>query len=190
MKQNKVPPFSFEIKKILDGRPQFVAVEAVKFFKEGFQKSGFTNTSFVPWKKRVGPLGGKRILIGYGNTMNLMQSIRTLEKTKNTVRTGSDLEYAQIHNDGGTITVTAKMKRFWWAKYREFAGKITKTKTGKTSGNARNRTLNTKAEYCKNMALMKVGSKIKIPQRQFIGESKTLMTQFETWFTNEIEKIK
>jgi hypothetical protein len=29
------------------------------------------------------------------------------------------------------------------------------------------------------MALMKVGSKIKIPQRQFMGESATLMNELE-----------
>ena len=56
--------------------------------------------------------------------------------------------YAAIHNYGGTITVTEKMKKFFWAKYKQ-----------------------TKQERYKHLALMKTGTKIKMPQRQFIGNS-------------------
>ena len=166
-----------------------VAVEAKKFFKESFVKEGFTDRSFEAWKKRVSPLGGKKILIGAGNTMNLMQSIRTLEQTKRRVRTGTELASAQIHNEGGTITVTEKMKKFWWAKYYEFAGKLKTRKDGTTSRAKGNLLVNAKAEYCRNMALMKVGSKIRIPKRRFIGESATLMAQLDAWLRGEIEKM-
>ena len=39
------------------------------------------------------------------------------------------------------------------------------------------------------MALMKVGSKIRIPKRRFIGESATLMAQLDAWLRGEIEKM-
>ena len=167
-----------------------VAVESTKFFKDSFVKGGFTDESFRPWMKRAGPLGGKKILIGggSGNTMNLMQSIKPLEESEKRVRSGTTLAYSGVHNNGGVITVTKKMKKFWWAKYYEFVSQLTKTKAGKTSNTVKNRTLSTKALYCRNMALMRVGAKIIIPQRQYLGESKTLLKQFEAWWKNEIEK--
>lgn len=188
--KNKPPQFSMQAIKVLKQRPRIVAIEAQKFFKDCFRKGGFTDTSFQPWQGRKSPLGGKKILIGKDNTMNLMQSIRTLEENQTQVRTGSDLVYSEIHNEGGYITVTEKMKKFWWAKYYEFTGKTTRTQTGRVSHSARNVRLNAMAEYCKKMALMPVGSKIKTPKRQYIGESKTLMRQFDEWFAGEIDKIK
>ena len=167
-----------------------VAVESAKFFKECFVKGGFTDTAFQGWRARVSPLGGKKILIGKDNTMNLMQSIRTLEESEQRVRTGTDLIYAEIHNDGGLITVTDKMKRFWWAKYYEFAGNIKRTKDGKMSQSAGNKLINDKANYCKAMALMKPGSKIVIPKRQFIGRSKTLIKELEQNIIDDINKME
>ena len=65
----------------------------------------------------------------------------------NGVRFFSSLPYTTVHNEGGKITVTQKMKRFFWAQY-----------------------LKTKDDVCKRMALMKVGKVIIIPQRKFIGD--------------------
>ena len=65
----------------------------------------------------------------------------------NGVRFSSSLPYATLHNEGGKITVTAKMKRFFWAKYKE---------TGE--------------ESWRRMALMKVGKVITMPERRFIGD--------------------
>ena len=67
------------------------------------------------------------------------------------------LVYAPIHNDGGEITVTKKMKGYFWGRYYE-AG-------GHNKGN-----MSKEAEFWRNMAVKKVGSTIKIPQRQFMGE--------------------
>lgn len=185
---NKIPQFSLIAKKMQQEQSRMVAVEAKKFFKESFVKGGFTDRSFIPWKSRISPLGGKKILIGKGNSENLMQSIRTLERTRTRVRTGTDLVYGGIHNEGGTITVTPAMKKYWWAQYYEFAGSVKKRKNGKTSQAKGNLLTNAKAEYCRNMALMKVGSKIRIPKRQYIGESKSLMDLLDAWLREEIHK--
>lgn len=77
--------------------------------------------------------------------------------------------YAGIQNEGGKITVTAKMKRYFWARYYETTGAVTKTKSGGTSASRQNVRLSQEAIWWKNMALMKVGSKITIPPRRFIG---------------------
>jgi phage gpG-like protein len=181
--QNKPPNFAAIALKIKKGRPRIVAIEAAKFFKDCFVKGGFTNESFDGWTESKGPLRGKKTLIGYRNTMNLMQSIRTLEETDSRVRVGSDLDYSEIHNDGGFVTVTKKMKAFWWAKYYEFAGTSRKTAAAKAR-------LNAKAEFCRGMALMKVGKKIKIPKRQYIGESKTLFKTLDEWFQSIVDQIE
>lgn len=188
--RNKPPNFSLHAKRIVKERPRMVAVESTKFFKDSFQKGGFTDDAFLPWQKRKSTLGGKKILIGKDNTMNLMQSIRPLEENEKRVRVGTDLIYSEIHNDGGVITVTEKMKKFWWAKYYEFTAKTKTNKDGKSMRMTKaNRQFGAKAEYCKSMALMKVGSKIKMPKRQYIGRSKTLMREFEEWFIKQIDDI-
>lgn len=61
--------------------------------------------------------------------------------------------YATIHNEGGELTVTTNMKKYFWAMFFKAGGK----KAG------------IEAQYWKSLALMKVGSKIKIPKRQVIG---------------------
>ena len=94
--------------------------------------------------------------------------------------------HADIHNSGGTITVTAQMKKFFWAKYYEQVGKVTTNKQGAVSLNKTNRAIGAKAMFCKRMALMPVGSKIKIPKRQFMGNSAALMKDFDSWFANTV----
>jgi phage gpG-like protein len=164
------------------------ASESVKFFKNSFVKGGFTDAFFQKWTDRGSPLGGKKTMY---NTGTLMQSIRKAEETGRRVVVVSDTPYSAIHNDGGTITVTRAMKAHFWKLYCEIAG-IRKNEKGKTewgkphnikmgkNGSYKvtksNRKVGRKAEFCKAMALMKVGSKIKMPQQQFIGESQALMT--------------
>lgn len=63
--------------------------------------------------------------------------------------------YAATHNDGDEITVTERMKGFFWGKHRD-----EKERLGKNSP---------EAEFWKRMALKKPGSKISIPQRHFLG---------------------
>jgi phage gpG-like protein len=199
--QNKPPNFSAIALKIKKGRPRVVAIEAAKFFKDCFVKGGFTDESFDKWADGTSPLRGKKTLIGYRNTMNLMQSIRTLEETDDRVRTGTQLVYSEIHNDGGIITVTKKMKGYWWLKYAQLAGiKMgdkkkgiktdwdSKTTTRKTKNAQAN--VNAKAEFCRNMALMPVGKKIKIPRRKYIGESKTLFKTLDEWFQTIIDQLE
>ena len=187
---NRVPNFRTQAQRIIRKRPVLVAVESVKFFKECFVKGGWTDDVFYEWAKVKGPLGGKKVLIGKDNTMNLMQSIRVIHASETRINVGSTLVYADIHNRGGVITVTEKMKRFWWAKYYEFAGNIKRTKDGKMSQSAGNKLINDKANYCKAMALMKPGSKIVIPKRQFIGRSKTLIKELEQNIIDDINKME
>lgn len=167
--------------KIRGQTARYVAGRTKTFFKECFVNGGWTGDVFLPWMKSKIPLGRKLMY----NEGSLMNSIRTIQESDNRVETGTTLQHAGIHNSGGLITVTAAMKRFWWAKYYEFAGKVKRTRRGEVAAESRKE--NAKADFCRRMALMKVGSKIKMPKRQFIGESATLMKQFDEWVKNTVE---
>jgi len=168
--------FGYAQENLLRDTARMAAVESVNFFKESFRNGGFTDTAFVKWEDKKSPLGGKRTMYGTGT---LMQSIQKTEENTQRVVVSSGTPYSALHNDGGTVTVTAQMKKYWWAQYYKLSGKTKTTKRGKQANTASNRKLNAKAEYCKRMALMKVGSKIKIPKRQFMGESQTLMNELD-----------
>jgi phage gpG-like protein len=168
--------FGYVRDNLLRDTARMAAVESVKFFKESFRNGGFTDASLQKWPDRKSPLGGKKLMYGMGT---LMQSIYKTEESDKRVVVTSDTEYSAIHNDGGTITVTVGMKKHWWKMYYKLSGGLKKTKKGKVSGTKSNRRLSAKAEFCKRMALMKVGEKIKIPQRKFMGESLALMNKLD-----------
>lgn len=65
--------------------------------------------------------------------------------------------YAPVHNEGAAITVTSKMKQYFWARQIE-----SRKRFGDDSP---------EASFWKNMALKKPGSSIRIPQRHFLGPS-------------------
>jgi phage gpG-like protein len=99
----------------------------------------------------------------------LRRSIRA-EMVSNVIRWASSLPYARIQNEGGSITITRKMQKYFWAMYYSLAGKVTySVKTRRQANNQRNRMLSDEAAYWKALALKKVGSKIRIPERRFIG---------------------
>ena len=184
--KNKIPEFTVIAKEVREDAARFAANEAQKFFKNSFLRGGFTDAAFRPWKSRKSTLGGKKILYHSGA---LMQSIRPTEISVNRVVITSDTAYSEIHNSGGIVTVTAQMKKWWWRQYYILSGKVKKTKHGKASKSAANRKTNAKAQYCKNMALMKTGSKIKIPKRQFMGDSATMKKKFDQWLRKHIKQL-
>jgi phage gpG-like protein len=182
--KNKIPDFSAMGIDLIKNAARYAASESVKTFKESFVNQGFSDTSFVPWHKSLNPFAGKRTLYKSGT---LMQSIRKVEETIKRIVVESDTDYSEIHNSGGTITVTAQMKKFWWAKYYELSGKVKTTTKGKMSRSQSNLKTNDKAEFCKRMALMKVGTKIKIPKDQFMGNSQIMMNGFDAWYKGQLE---
>ena len=81
----------------------------------------------------------------------------------------TDLPYASIHNDGGEIVVTAKMKRFFWYKYYEATGSFGRKKNGERRNDKRTQQLSTEADFWRFMALKRAGTTIRIPRRRFLG---------------------
>lgn len=90
---------------------QDVAADLTDAFDANFEKKGFFTKK---WKAaRINRIGSLMIRTG-----TLRRSIRKSLGT-DSIRWSSSEPYASIHNNGGTITVTHKMKKFFWAKYKE-----------------------------------------------------------------------
>ena len=142
-----------------------IRLELSDEFDRNFERQGFFSEA---WQRRKSPTRpGGSILIDTGK---LRRSIHS-RSTDNSITFYSDLPYAEIHNDGGEITVTEKMKRFFWAKYYATTGSFGRKKNGELRKDKRTVQLSGEAEFWKHMALMRVGSKITIPRRQFLGYS-------------------
>ena len=142
-----------------------IKVELGDEFDQNFERQAFFSKA---WERKRSPVNAnKPILI---NTGTLRRSIRSRE-TETSIVFYTDLPYAGIHNEGGDIVVTAKMKRFFWAKYYEATGSFGRKKNGERRNDKKTVRLSNEADFWQCMALMKVGSKITIPKRRFLGAS-------------------
>lgn len=132
-----------------------IGIEAVKQFKKNFQEEGFVDKSVSKWAarktKRSGSTNSQKVLSKSGE---LADSIDYRTGTDG-VTIFTDKPYAEIHNEGGEISVTPQMKKYFWAMHKQ----------AKDAGDL------DLADQYKGMAL---ATKIVMPKRQFIGESEAL----------------
>ena len=168
MAEVQVPDFRRLAREALQNLPKRIGEEARAFFVQSFVKQGFTDASFISWVKRKDVLPHKIL----NQSLVLKNSIRISQADfeKVVISAGEGLNYAAIHNEGGTITVkvTDKMRKYFWAMYKK-----------------------TNEERFKWMALTKKEQfNIHIPKRQFIGESYTLDKKLETIIIEEIKKAE
>lgn len=155
-----------------------IKVEAADEFDKNFNDQAFFNDK---WARRKYNDDESRGLLVQSGT--LRRSIIAKITDRDSVLFQTTVPYARIHNEGGTITVTSRMKKYFWWKYitivgskRPKAGTATtyserfqRKKNGELRNNKRNRELTEEAKFYKYMAMKKAGSKITIPKRQFIG---------------------
>ena len=111
-KNFETPDFSRVAKETMRHIVNVSAVEGLRFFQNRFMEQGWKNVALEPWKTKEHKDGYKILL----KTRYLENSIQVFSKSNKRIVFGSDAEYAQIHNEGGTIRVTnsAKAKRFFW----------------------------------------------------------------------------
>lgn len=142
---------------------QDLAVELADEFDRNFERKAFFTEKWPSTK-----INNSR-----GSVMNRSGNLR--RSIKYSVRDGmitfsSSLPYASIHNEGGEITVTAQMKKYFWAMYYKAMGGITTKKDGGDSKSQKNVKLTGEATKWRGMALMKIGQKIKVEKRQMVGD--------------------
>lgn len=147
-----------------------IRIELGDEFDRNFERQAFFSEA---WARRRSPIRPGRAILT--DTGQLRRSVRS-KTTENSITFYTDLPYAAIHNEGGEIQVTAKMKRFFWHKYYEATGSFGRKKNGEKRNDKRTRQLTTEAEFWKFMALKKEGTTIKIPKRQFLGKSPEVET--------------
>jgi phage gpG-like protein len=166
-----------------------IKIELDDEFDRNFERKAFFNTAWNA-TKHPNPLGS--LLERTGNLRASLQS----EIEDNAITWSSSEPYADIHNEGGSITVTIKMIFFLYKYYLANGGIKDETlKNGKKTKNksilGKNETLSADAKYWKSLALMKVGSVVKIPQRQFIGDHQmvddAVINVADDWFNNDIQ---
>lgn len=187
MERTELPDFFKELSTLVEDAHRYAKVAGVNFFKQNFRRQGFLDTSLTPWAKRSLAIGSDRgVLIQSGK---LRDSIHAVSRGIDRIIYQTDpLAYAKIHNEGGYIVVTERMKRYFLYLYMKSTGSMQKRKNGELRQNKANERLSTMASFYKSMALKKVGSRIRIPKRQYMGESATFMKQLDTWIASEIDK--
>lgn len=153
------------INKIIKNILRDIQVEMTDEFDQNFERQAFFSEK---WQRRKSPTRpGGHILVDTGQ---LRRSIKS-RTTENSVIFYTDLPYAEIHNDGGDIIVTTKMKRFFWHKYYDATGSFGRKKDGSRRNDKRTIQLSDEAEFWKFLALKKAGTTIRIPRRRFLGTS-------------------
>ena len=176
MLQQYAPEISQAVNRTL---PVKIGAIGKKFFQDNFRKGGFQDYGLHPWQRTHRQRYAKGAAAQYKPLMSGRQNLYgSIAYTPATARVaiGTDVPYAEIHNEGGDIVVTPRMKRFFWAKYREANGGTWKRKT-------------TEADFWKALALKPVGSTLHIPKRQFIGESRELNDKIQQTIEDTINKI-
>ncbi|MDL2314779.1 phage virion morphogenesis protein [Bacteroidales bacterium OttesenSCG-928-C19] len=145
--------------------PDEVAAIAVRFTKNRFTQQDWYDQSREPWKPLKRKRTGRKSQTILVRTGRLKRSYRKIYADSKKVILGSDVPYAQIHNDGGTITKTANVRSH---KRKTRSGRVTTVKSHK-------RKMNTT-----------------IPKRQFSGPSERLEREIflhiETQFENALKK--
>jgi phage gpG-like protein len=162
-----------------------VAVELADEFDKNFERQAFFDR---PWPQRQHMPGGNTLNVHGG--AGLRGSILHSHGGGKILFT-SNLPYASIHNQGGTIVVTAAMKRYFWYMHLQAANAIEvyNEESKKQVNNKRTRALSATADYYKALALKKVGSKLVIPQRQYIGQHPVVTQRIKECASLAIERL-
>jgi phage gpG-like protein len=91
------------VSRVVDTLPRRAAMEAVNFTKDRFKQQNWLDNTTQPWKKRKAVKGETKrssrrsTLVKSGR---LRKSPRVIHADHNSAIMGTDVEYAQVHNDG------------------------------------------------------------------------------------------
>lgn len=180
-------------REVSDRLPRKVGVQAVQLFRQSFRDGGFRDGVLRPWQKSRRELSGGRNASSRYKTLtsarnHLMNSIAS-HPGRGQVSIENPVPYASLHNEGGTIatspTITPQMRRFAWAMYYKTAGR---NKKKRKRGD-----IPEEAKKWIGLALTKktkLHIRAKMPQRQFIGESRELREMIQTEIQASIKRIQ
>lgn len=176
---DKIPNFKEIAKQLILDAQTIAEVEMINFVMGNFEKQGFLDSSLTPWQERsIDDDQGRAILTKNGA---LRDSIKITSSSTTRIVVGTDSKYAKIHNEGGKIQIpiTKKMRKYFWYKYYTIADKSGNIRSGSAS----------EASMYKAIALSRKSHlTVKIPKRQFIGESVSFNRLIDAKFIKMIER--
>jgi phage gpG-like protein len=152
--------------------PIEVGDEAVSHFQSNFPEQGFDGQRWKPRKNDKTP--GRAILTKSGR---LKRSIRRKLATFAKIVISTDVPYAKIHNEGGTINHPGGSKTLSFVSKGK-SKRFGKTSTEKQRSRITLQSKSTTAAY-----------QIKMPKRQFMGDSKKLNEKVLKVITNRVGKL-
>ncbi len=154
-------------REVVDQSLKDIKVELDYEFKRNFTRKGFFDEQKWAETKFTNPKGSLMVRSG-----GLKQSI-TSRLSRGEIHYSSPKPFARIHNEGGEITVTKKMRGYFMYRLKEVRGRYTTRKDGSRGNNKRNRSLSEQEKFYLAMVGKRVGDTITIPKRQFIGGGKS-----------------
>lgn len=170
--------------------PVKVGTKAVALTRQRFSQSAYNGKQWKePYRRK---LSFKGTTGRYGTLLSGTNHLRDSTYFKpepGKVYIRNQVEYGAIHNYGGTITVTAKMKRYFWYRHAEAKGRRLTKKKGGLRQSRGNEALTREAEFWRNMALKKVGSIIRMPQRRFFGSDPNMEKELRKIIDTELQRF-
>lgn len=159
--------------------PRKIAVVAVNFSKDRFKQQNWLDSATKKWEPRKSKTkkksSSRAILVKTGR---LRRSIRATSITDKQIIIGTDVPYAQVHNEGGTGEITQKVG----AHSRQ-----AHSRKSYTTRDGRRVKAGTVKEHAVQAFTRK--RKINIPKRQFIGPSQTLNKQVGDLIKREFDTV-
>lgn len=153
------PDFLAIAKKLKIDQRSKARVFCLQWFDDSFQDQGFTDVGFTPWQRRKQPDKRNGAAILVDTTF-LRKSLGVLAETDTSMEFGTHVPYAGLHNNGERMRATQLVR----AHHRTRKGKREQVK--------------------EHIRLIDT----KYPKRQFIGESKQMMDELNSWLCAEIVK--
>ena len=149
----------------LEKLPNYIAVIWENDTMQNFENQSFDGQR---WAGRKQQSSKNRALLVQDS--HLKQSI-DVEAKGNTVEAGSDLKYAKIHNEGGTIIQKPTFKQRMYFSHRSDIAQSTPEKN--------------------KWAAMSTAKKlvIPIPKRQFLGFSKTFESSLQDFLNQKLNEL-
>lgn len=168
--------------------PVKVGTKAVSLTKKRFSDSAFNGRAWQePYRRKLSFKGAQASYKTLLSGTNHLRDVTYFKPEPRKVYIRNQVDYAQIHNEGGSIKVTAKMKRYFWYRYSAAKGaRLTKKRGGlrKTKGNE---ALTREALFWRNMALKREGSLIRMPRRHFFGPDANMSKEIRKIIERELQ---
>lgn len=168
--------------------PVKVGTKAVSLTKKRFSDSSFNGRAWQePYRRKLSFKGAQASYKTLESGTKHLRDSTYFKPEPGKVYIRNQVDYAQIHNDGGRIKVTAKMKRYFWYRYSAAKGaRLTKKRGGlrKTKGNE---ALTREAMFWRNMALKREGSLIRMPRRHFFGPDANMSKEIRKIIERELQ---